>query len=278
MIIEVNDLVKNFNSKPVLNKINFNVNEGEIFSLIGPNGAGKTTTLRCLYGELKPDSGSIRLFSNELNSKIKTKISVMTEDRLTFSNFKGSDYHKVWRMLYPNFNDETFSNFVLHYNLDMGQKVDRYSMGMKTLFYIALTISSGADLLLLDEPTQNLDPVIRAEILGVLRKYANETNKTIVISSHEIYELEEISSSFAIIREGKILYSDDMDSAKEKHRMIRKGEPIPSGEVIANFEQEVLVKTDEDIGRFPTLNEIVLAYLKSSQVFNPFGIKKSLES
>jgi ABC-2 type transport system ATP-binding protein len=202
----------------------------------------------------------------------------MTEDRLTFSNFKGSDYHKVWRMLYPNFNDETFSNFVLHYNLDMGQKVDRYSMGMKTLFYIALTISSGADLLLLDEPTQNLDPVIRAEILGVLRKYANETNKTIVISSHEIYELEEISSSFAIIREGKILYSDDMDSAKEKHRMIRKGEPIPSGEVIANFEQEVLVKTDEDIGRFPTLNEIVLAYLKSSQVFNPFGIKKSLES
>ena len=274
MIVEVKDLVKSFNSKPVLNKINFNVEEGEIFSIIGPNGAGKTTTLRCLYGELKPDSGEIKLFSENINSKVKTKISVMTEDRLTFSNFKGSDYLKIWSILYPNFNQETFSNFVLHYNLDMNQKVERYSMGMKTLFYLALTISSDADLLLLDEPTQNLDPVIRAEALGILRRYANETNKTILISSHEIYELEEISTSFAIIREGKILYADDIDSAKEKHRMIRKGEPIPTGEVIANFEEEVLVKTNEEIGRFPTFNEIVLGYLRSTQTFSPFGIQK----
>jgi len=274
MIVEVKDLVKNFNSKPILNKINFNVNEGEIFSLIGPNGAGKTTTLRCLYGELKPNNGEIKLFSEKINSKIKTKVSVMTEDRLTFSNFKGSDYLKIWSMLYPNFNEETFSNFVLHYNLDIDQKVERYSMGMKTLFYLALTISSNADLLLLDEPTQNLDPVIRSEALKILRNYANEANKTIIISSHEIYELEEISSSFAIIKEGKILYTDDMDSAKEKHRMIRRGEPIPTGEVIANFEEEVLVKTEEEIGRFATFNEIVLGYLRSIKAFTPFEIKK----
>ncbi|RAO99438.1 multidrug ABC transporter ATPase [Petrotoga sp. 9PW.55.5.1] len=275
MIVEVKDLVKSFHSKPVLNKINLNVDEGEIFSLIGPNGAGKTTTLRCLYGELKPENGEIKLFSETLNPRIKEKISVMTEDRLTFSNFKGSDYLKIWQMLYPNFNEETFSNFVLHYNLDMNQKVERYSMGMKTLFYLALTISSNADLLLLDEPTQNLDPVIRAEALGILRRYANETNKTIVISSHEIYELEEISTSFAIIKEGKILYSDDMDSAKEKHRMIRKGEPIPNGEVVSNFEEEVLVRTKDEIGRFPTFNEIVLGYLRSTPSFTPFGVKKS---
>jgi len=274
MIVEVKDLVKSFNSKPILNKINFNVNEGEIFSLIGPNGAGKTTTLRCLYGELKPNNGEIKLFSEKITPKIKTMVSVMTEDRLTFSNFKGSDYLKIWSMLYPKFNEETFSNFVLHYNLDLNQKVERYSMGMKTLFYLALTISSNADLLLLDEPTQNLDPVIRSEALKILRNYVNETNKTIIISSHEIYELEEISSSFAIIKEGKILYTDDMDSAKEKHRMIRKGEPIPAGEVIANFEEEVLVKTEEDIGRFATFNEIVLGYLRSIKAFTPFEIKK----
>jgi ABC-2 type transport system ATP-binding protein len=274
MIVEVKNLVKSFNSKPILNKINFNVNEGEIFSLIGPNGAGKTTTLRCLYGELKPNNGEIKLFSEKITPKIKAKVSVMTEDRLTFSNFKGSDYLKIWGMLYPNFNEETFSNFVLHYNFDINQKVERYSMGMKTLFYLALTISSNADLLLLDEPTQNLDPVIRSEALKILRNYANETNKTIIISSHEIYELEEISSSFAIIKEGKILYTDDMDSAKEKHRMIRKGEPIPTGEVVSNFEEEVLVKTEEEIGRFATFNEIVLGYLRSIQAFTPFEVKK----
>ncbi|MGY4688134.1 ABC transporter ATP-binding protein [Petrotoga sp. DB-2] len=274
MIVEVKNLVKSFNSKPILNKINFNVNEGEIFSLIGPNGAGKTTTLRCLYGELKPNNGEIKLFSEKITPEIKTKVSVMTEDRLTFSNFKGSDYLKIWSMLYPNFNEETFSNFVLHYNFDINQKVERYSMGMKTLFYLALTISSNADLLLLDEPTQNLDPVIRSEALKILRNYANETNKTIIISSHEIYELEEISSSFAIIKEGKILYTDDMDSAKEKHRMIRKGEPIPTGEVVSNFEEEVLVKTEEEIGRFATFNEIVLGYLRSIQAFTPFEVKK----
>ncbi|MDN5343401.1 ABC transporter ATP-binding protein [Oceanotoga sp. DSM 15011] len=269
-MISVNNLVRSFGSKTILNRVSFEVPEGEVFSLIGPNGAGKTTTMRCLYGDLKPDSGNISIFGEKFSAKLKTNIAVMSEDRLTFKRFKGEDYFKLWKMLYPNFDEEVFSNFILHYRYDLNQKVSTMSMGQKTLFHLALTISSGADLLILDEPTQNLDPVIRHEILDIIRNFAIDRNKTIIISSHEIYELEEISTSFAIIKEGKVLYSDTIDDAKSKHRIINKGETVPNGKVVANINEEILIETDEDVGRYATFKEISLAYLKENKGFSPF--------
>ena len=273
MIVDIKNMSKSFGSKSVLNNISISVKEGEIFSLIGPNGAGKTTTMRCIYGDLRPDDGEIDVFGESFSPKLKTNIAVMSEDRLTFGRFNGEDYLKMWAMIYPKFSRETFSDFSIHYKFDLKQKIDTYSMGMKTLFHIALTVSSGADLLILDEPTQNLDPVIRHEVLEMLRDFVNQENKTVIISSHEIYELEEISTSFGIIKEGKLLYTDTIDDAKDKHRIINQGETIPEGEVIANIGDEVLIKTQEEVGRYPTFREISLAYLRENKVFKPFNKK-----
>lgn len=270
MIVNIKNISKSFGSKSILNNISIDINQGEIFSLIGPNGAGKTTTMRCIYGDLRPDEGNVDVFGESFSPRLKTKIAVMSEDRLTFGRFNGEDYLKMWSMIYPKFNKETFSDFMIHYKFDMKQKIDTYSMGMKTLFYIALTVSSGADLLILDEPTQNLDPVIRHEVLEMLRDFVMQENKTVIISSHEIYELEEISTSFGIIKEGKLLYSDTIDDAKDKHRIINQGETIPEGEVIANIGDEVLVKTEKEVGRYPTFRELSLAYLRENKVFKPF--------
>jgi ABC-2 type transport system ATP-binding protein len=274
MILKVEAISKSFGAKKILNNISFDVNSGEIFSLIGPNGAGKTTTLRCLYGDLKSETGVIEIFGEEYKPSLKKKIAVMSEDRLTFKRFTGEDYLKIWSMLYPNFDNETFSDFSIHYNYDLKQKVDTFSMGMKTLFHIALTISTNADLLILDEPTQNLDPVIRKEILEILKEYVENKEKSIIISSHEIYELEEITNSFAIIKEGRILYTDNLDNAKEKHRIINKGEVIPQGEVISTINENVLVKTEEDVGDYANFRDISLAYLKEKKSFKPFSKSK----
>lgn len=270
MVVKIKSLSKNFGSKRILNDISIDIPEGEIFSLIGPNGAGKTTTMRCIFGDLRPDSGDIEVFGKKLKSSEKSKIAVMTEDRLNFKRFTGNDYVNLWKMLYPRWNEKVFSSFAMHYKFGLNDKVDTYSMGTKTLFHLALCIASGAELLILDEPTQNLDPVIRQEILDVLKKFASDEGKTIIISSHEIYELEEISSCFAIIKEGRILYNDSIDDAKEKHRVITRGEKIPQGTIIGNSGSETIVKTNEENGRYATFREIVLAYLKGSKSFEPF--------
>jgi len=272
-MIKIDRLVKNFGEKNILNDISFNVKEGDIFALVGPNGAGKTTTLRCLFGDLQPDSGSIKIFDSDLNSSTKKRIAVITEDRLIFKRFKGTDYVKLWKMLYPNWSEKIFSSFLNHYKFPLSEKVDNYSMGMKTLLQMALSLSTDSDLLILDEPTQNLDPVIRQEVMDVLKNFSLKERKTIIISSHEIYELEEIASAFAIIYEGKIIYADTMDEAKEKHRVVERGDNIPENSVIiGNAGDKILVKTDEEIGNYATFNNIVLGYLKNQKKFDPFTI------
>ncbi|WP_036222906.1 ABC transporter ATP-binding protein [Mesoaciditoga lauensis] len=270
MMVKVENLKKNFSDKRVLNGISFEVKKGEIFSLIGPNGAGKTTTLRCVYGSLKPNGGKIEIFDEPFNEKLKEKIAVMNENRRVFKRFTGGDYVKIWSLLYPQWNDEIFSNFAIHYKFDLNQRVETYSIGMKTIFYIALTFASGADLLILDEPTQHLDPLIRAEVLKIISDYANEEKKTILISSHEIYELEEISTSFGIIKEGKIIYQDNVDDAKASHRLISQNEKVSQSEIVGFVGNEILVKTNKDIGRYPTFKEIVIGYLGGKEEFTPF--------
>ena len=271
MSVSIKNMTKRFGSKRVLNDISIDIKSGEIFALIGPNGAGKTTTLRTIFGEIKPDTGEVNVFGKALSSKVKEKMTVMPEERLTFSRFTGEDYHDLWSKLYPGWNEKIFSSFANHFNFNLEDKVSTYSMGMKTLLNLALCMSANSDLMLLDEPTQNLDPVIRSEILKVIKNYIeDQENKTIIISSHEIYELEEVATSFAIIKEGEILYADTIDSSKEKHRIINSGEKIPAGEVVGIIENETLIRTTEDVGRYPNFKEIVLGYLQGKKEFIPF--------
>lgn len=272
-MIKINGLVKNFGEKNVLNDISFEINEGDIFALVGPNGSGKTTTLRCIFGDLQPDRGSIKIFGSDLDASIKRRIGVITEDRLVFKRFKGTDYVKLWKMLYPGWNEEIFSSFLNHYKFPLSERVENYSMGMKTLLHMALSLSTDADFLILDEPTQNLDPVIRQEIMDVLKKFCLKERKTIIISSHEIYELEEIASAFAIIYEGKIIYTDSMDEAKEKHRVVERGGSIPENSmIIGSAGDKILVRTEEEIGNYATFKNIVLGYLKNQKKFDPFSV------
>ncbi len=268
MVLKVEDLRKNFNSRYVLNGLDLQVERGEIFALVGPNGAGKTTTLRCIYGDLKPDAGVVEVFGEKFKTSFKKKIAVVNEDRAAFKRFTGTDYVKLWSLLYPTWDQKLFSRFVLHYNFDLKQQVDTYSIGMKSAFYVSLAVASKAELLLLDEPTQHLDPVVRSEMLKVVEKLG-EQGRTVVISSHEIYELEEIATSFAVIKEGKIVYRDTVDDAKAKHRLVANGQSLPRAEIIGVVGNETLVKTDEDVGRYPTFKDIVIGYLKRED-FSPF--------
>ena len=271
MNVQIKELRHAFGTKTVLNGISFDIKEGEIFSLIGPNGAGKTTTLRCLYGDIVWEGGTILLNGQRVSGKLKEKIAVVTENRFAFSRFTGEDYVKLWKALYPSWDEKVFGSFFTHYNFELTARADTYSMGWKTLLNLALALSSGADLLILDEPTQNLDPLVRQEVLNILHTFVERDGKTIIISSHEIFELEEITSSFAILKEGDILYTDHLDDAKEKHRIVNQEEKVSYGEVIGLVKNDTLIRTAQEVGRYPTFQEIILGYLQGKKRFLPFS-------
>jgi len=230
------------------------------------NGAGKTTTIRCIMDSIENDGGKIELFGQSIDPAIKRNIAVVSEDRRVFRHFTALDYEALWSALYPKWDSDVFKDFLAKYNFDLKQRVETYSIGMKTLFFVALAVSSQAELLILDEPTQHLDPTIRFDIMTMLKSYAKE-GRTILISSHEIFEIEEYATHFAIIKQGKVIYTDSIDDAKEKHRIISEGDLMSREGVVGIVGNEVLIKIEnaESGGRYPRLNEIVVGYLTGTK-------------
>jgi len=259
-MLKINSLRKKFNDKFILTNVSFEIKPGEILALVGPNGAGKTTTINCITGIVKKDEGEIFIMEQPLQKKDKIKIAVVPEERNIFPKLSGEDYRKIWSNVYPKWDENIFEKLINKYNLPLSEKFDKYSIGMKTLFLVILAVSSGAEILLLDEPTQHLDPTVRLEIMNLIREYA-DLGKSILVSSHEIFELEEYADSIAIIKNGKIIFYNGIDSAKEQHRVVEDSSVTKESEIIGLIGKKLLVKTEQNIGRFPNLNEIVVGYL-----------------
>lgn len=260
-LLEVKDLFKSFEDSIALNGVSLEISKG-IHLIIGPNGAGKTSLLKCVMGILKPDSGKIRVFGKSPHL-VKNRMAFLSETRKPLRKFRVKDYEEIMPLLYPRWNRKLFWEISAKLSLKRGKRVENMSAGMRTMFLLSLVISSGADLLLLDEPTQNLDPSKVKEVENLIRKEAS--NKIVLISSHHLEEVENIAESFSIINRGEIVYSDDLKSAKENHRVVFQNEITQLDEVIGKIEGNTyLIKTSTDRGRFPSLREITLAYLSSS--------------
>lgn len=261
MVVEVETLEKRFNGKIAVSSVSFEVKEGDIFVLVGPNGAGKTTTLRCLCGEIAPDSGRVRVFGSS-PFRVKDRIAVLEESRTTLSELKPSQYEELWQLLYPRWSSRLFRDLILHFKVDEEKPVSSFSAGMRTLFFLSLTLASGAGLLLLDEPTQGIDVEKKTEMLSIFKELEG---RTVVISTHQLDEVEWVADSFAIISEGRTVYADSLAHAKETHRVTRPSELSDEDRVLFSFDDgTVLVETRRDIGRYPSFVEIGTAYLKRS--------------
>lgn len=219
MVIKIESLYKRFGSRKILNGISFSVEQGSVFALIGPNGAGKTTIIRCLSGEMLPDAGHIEMFGKKFVPSMKNRIALVSESRYSFRKFSGYDYLRSWRILYPQFDEAIFRESLAKQKIGLNQMVETYSMGMRTMFFNTLALSSSAEVVILDEPFQHLDPLMRAHLAVMIKNFVADKKKTIVLSSHEIYEIEEIADSFAIIKGGEALYFSSIEEARKAHDM-----------------------------------------------------------
>lgn len=262
--LQVKNMSKQIDGKQILSDISFTIPQGDILALVGPNGAGKTTTLKCIMNVIPKDSGEIIVFDKPFDTSLKADIAFVTEDRKVFNKLTLEDYYHMYKSLYPAWNDQFFKNFLSKYAFNLAQEMQKLSRGQKTLILSILALATGAKLIIMDEPTQHLDPASRYELIHLIKQYVNESGGTILLSSHEIFELEEYATCFAIIKDGKILYTDTIDDAKLKHRIVRQNESTRGAKIVAVLDDEILIKTNYDVGEYPRLNQIIVGYLKSA--------------
>ncbi|NQV19044.1 MAG: ABC transporter ATP-binding protein [Armatimonadetes bacterium] len=221
-LIEVRNLTKRYGSLKALDKVDLKIPEGRIIGLLGKNGAGKSTLMRCILGFLKFD-GEIDIMGERVNhhkESIHNLIAFIPDvssldDRLTVQ--QTIDYVAS---LNESWNAVTAGRLLSRSDLPLNQKVGNLSKGMKTKLYLLITLSIDVKILLLDEPTLGLDIVFRKEFFNtILGEYFDET-KTIIISTHQVEEVEQILQDIIFIDEGKIILQEDIAELKNQYSLI----------------------------------------------------------
>lgn len=247
-MIEINNLSKKLQDKPVLKDINIKVDKGSIFGLIGPNGAGKTTLIKTLTGIYRPDSGEVKIKGETVfeNKNVKKIIGYVADENNFYNNFNIKDLKKFYNLTYENFNTDFFNTLNKTYKLPEKVTVKKFSKGMKMRLSIMLNMSIMPEVLILDEPTSGLDPIAKRQLINMLLEDVAERSTTIFISSHNLDQLERICDSIAVINDGEIKYANSIEDMKRKIRKIQVVFNNSAPEDLGSWEDIVRV---EKIGR-----------------------------
>lgn len=218
-IINLNKSYKGFSLK----NVNLSLPKGYIMGFVGANGAGKSTTIGCLLNMVKADSGNIKILGKEtakLTAADKEKLGVVMDGCPFAEVFNVMDIKKVISNIYKTFDDEQFEKLIKKFNLPKDKQIKEFSTGMRAKLNIAVALSHKAELLVLDEATSGLDPVVRDEILDILLEFVQDENKSIFISSHITSDLEKICDYIAFIKNGEIIFVENKDELKDKYALI----------------------------------------------------------
>ena len=221
--VEIRSLTKRFDGF-TLDNISFTVPKGCIMGFIGQNGAGKTTTIQSMLNIIPIDAGGISLLGLDHikdENEVKERIGVALDDCPFGEVFTPVQIERVFRGLFRNWRTDTFFRYIDRFQLPRDKKVGNLSKGMKMKLQIAVALSHDAELLIMDEATSGLDPIIRNEILDVFRDYLMDGERSILMSSHITSDLEKIADCVTFIDNGKLLLTGYKDELLESHGVIK---------------------------------------------------------
>ncbi|MDD4565682.1 MAG: ABC transporter ATP-binding protein [Eubacteriales bacterium] len=215
-MIKVNYINKSFDGFKALSDLNLNVKKGSIYGLVGTNGAGKTTLIKHVTGVFKPDDGEILIDGENIyeNIPIKERMGYIPDDLYFFSTYNLKESAKFYRTLYPSWNHERYGHMIKKFELSEKRKLSKFSKGMQKQAAFILTMSSMPDYLILDEPIDGLDPIIRKLVWKYIVEDVAEREMTVLVSSHNLRELEGICDSIGILSKGKMMIERDLDELK----------------------------------------------------------------
>ena len=221
--IEIRNLTKKYDGFK-LDNISFDVPKGSIMGFIGQNGAGKTTTINSLLNIIKWDSGEIRLLGKEMSEheyEVKEEIAAIF-DVLPFNDdLNAKQLNRIMRGIWKEWDEDTFINYLERFQLPSKKKFGQFSKGMKMKLQIAAGLSHKAKLLIMDEATTGLDPVVRNEILDIFLEYLQDEDNSILMSSHITSDLEKIADRVTFIDKGKILLTGIKDEILDNHGLVK---------------------------------------------------------
>lgn len=220
-VVEVNNLSKTYKGFTAVNGVNLNIKEGRIYGFLGPNGAGKSTTIRMILGLIKSSSGSIKIFDKSLKqnrSSILKNVGALVEAPSYYGHLSAYENLKIWAAI-KGVGKEAIDNTLNLVGLyeHRKRKVSKFSLGMKQRLGIAQALIGDPELVILDEPTNGLDPMGIKEIRNLIVDLAKNHNKTIIVSSHILSEMELMVDDVGVINRGKILYEGSLLNLKAKY-------------------------------------------------------------
>lgn len=207
-MIEVTDLKKSFDGFLALQGVNMHVKKGAIYGLVGPNGAGKSTLIRHLTGIYRPDEGTVLIQGEPVyeNRQVKAKMAYIPDDLFYFMQADTMEMKRYYQGIYPQFDEKLFYRMQEFFpNIDVKRGIRRLSKGMQKQVAFWLAICCKPELMILDEPVDGLDPVMRRQIWSVVMSEVAEHDMTVLVSSHNLRELEDVCDHVGIMHQGKLM-------------------------------------------------------------------------
>ena len=248
-MIEVNTVVKTFDGFRALDGLSLRVPTGSVYGLVGPNGSGKSTIIRHLTGVYRPDSGTILVDGQPVyeNPAVKGRIASIPDELFSFTSDSISDMHRFYKSIYPDFDEERFNALRQVFRLNEKQPIRRFSKGMQKQAAFWLSLCLRPDILILDEPVDGLDPVMRRQVWSLMLESVAERGTTVLVASHNLRELEDVCDHVGILHKGKMMLQRslaDLQDAVLKVQVVLPDGVEPTG-------LEVLHQTQ--LGRVRTL-------------------------
>src|SRR5580692_3651836 len=225
-IIETNQLTKSFKGHTALRGVDLQVPVGSIFGFLGRNGAGKTTTIKTLIGLLRSDSGTAHIFGIRVTDadrsiEVRRRIGFVTEDKELYPYMTVEQVIRFTRPLFPKWRDDLERRYLQMFDLPPERRIPDLSKGMRSKLMLLLAISRGADLLILDEPTDGLDPAALEDVLRELVAIAASSGTTMFFSSHQLAEVDLIADHIGIIHQGKMIVAGSLDDMKAQYQRLQ---------------------------------------------------------
>jgi ABC-2 type transport system ATP-binding protein len=231
--IVIENLVRHFGRKIALDRVTLTVPAGCVFGLVGENGAGKTTLMKHVLGLLKPDGGSVLVFGLDpvrRPADVLSRIGFLSEDRDLPSWMRVRELLRYLQPFYPNWDGAYASELLSQFELDAEMRIKNLSRGQVAKVGLVAALAHRPGLLLLDEPSSGLDPVVRRDILEAIIRTVSQEGRTVVFSSHLLDEVERVCDQVAFLHEGKLVLCSGLDEIKQRHHRLtlRFGAPLSS--------------------------------------------------
>jgi len=215
-VLEINNLVKNFGSKHVLNGVNFNLEKGKVLGILGPNGQGKTTLLNIISGLYKASGGEVKVDGILVGSETKKLVSYLQEKEYIYKWMKVKDAMKFYRDFFMDFDEDKCDKLLKFMNIDITMKLKSLSKGMLEKVALSLTLSRNCKLYILDEPISGVDIISRDKIINAIIDNL-DNNASMIITTHYVGELEKLFDQVIFLGEGSIIESGDAEDLRIKY-------------------------------------------------------------